>query len=1105
MGFDVLGRDLNVFAPHFLEASAGTGKTFAIEHFVTRQLIEGGSPFSIEQILVVTFTRAATRELKKRIRHTLWRTKEELRGSRPSTDYLKAICERGAAPIKDAAERIEAALICFDAAQIYTLHGFCHRVLNEFAFEAGVGLEVADPEEKGHLALLEQMIKEYLKEGIGAPDYSPVQIKAVLNKFRGDFRKMISSFIDIVSNGRQIASTLTFGELHMAFLKELNGFQNIEKFRFKSDIDLLRPLYKKMNDTEVSIQIDLLSEVLESKKCDLEQFDRLLKGEFFLGKMGPGHLKARAKIPDTLHYPDLLERLRHSLLPLVQMASDPSLIVLRLGRDLKEKGQILLEQQGQFSPDDLLLKVEQAVQKPHFAERVRQKYRAAIIDEFQDTDPIQWNIFQRLFFTHTEAICLVGDPKQSIYAFRNADVYTYLDAARTMGKSAKKHLDTNYRSTPRLVDALNLLFSRVEGNWMSLPQNGERLEVGPVKSGSTCEIDENEIPLQFFIAADQRGRNKRFPTPEMFEKKIFPFIASEIFFLHCEKGVEYHDIAILIKDRHQAKQIVDDLKERGIPASSKRGASIADSIAYFALKEILEAVCSPYNIAKIKAALAGPLIAWNQSRVCKGLEDADLLQAKAQMQSLNHVLFERGFGAFFQTLLRTRWRNSHFSLLEEMLRRGELSLYLDLRKLVELVVEEAPIRDLSGHAFLSFLEEIAIDSHRDDNRLRIPPHEEKGSVTVMTVHMSKGLEFDTVFALGSASRHKPAEQMVVKKEGRGVLTIFDAEDVACQHALAEQDAEKMRQLYVALTRAKKRLYIPLFIDEEQKTIEDGEASPIELFFAKLVQTLDLTRAKEVLEGLSPQIHYRLLEETPDLSFARTATSVELIPPDPLCFPNYDQQLFSFTTLAKKDRPIEMIKLPEITFPSPHTMPLGSETGHLLHHLFEKIFKRGIHHPIDENAISELIDEEIAFSSLKEWQSILLPWIVDLLKKKLRDFTLADVPSHQLQPEMEFFFPMPRGMMKGFCDLLFEFEGKYYLLDWKSNYLGPSDADYTQERIVQVMLSNDYFLQASIYASALKRYVKLFDNRFFSESFGGAFYYFVRGKAVYHFVPDTYEE
>jgi exodeoxyribonuclease V beta subunit len=995
---------------------------------------------------------------------------------------LKAICERGEQ--KEAIERIDAALIQYDAAQIYTLHGFCHRILNEFAFEADVGFEISNPDEQEHLFLLEKMVKNHLKENLKAPTYSPAQIKLLLGKYRGNFRKMISSFVDTISSGKEIASAPSYSDLFHAFEREVLALGTVDKIGFKSDVELLKPMYRKMEDA--SAQIELLSEILETKKCNSAQFDKLLKEELFLSKMGPHQLKVRAKAPSALRYPGLLEVLRSKLVPVIDRARNPSNTFLRVARDLKEKSQHLLEAKEKFSPDDLLLEVERASHLPGFVECVRQKYRAAIIDEFQDTDPVQWNIFQKLFLNQLEVICLVGDPKQSIYAFRNADVYTYLDAAKAMGPSAKKCLDTNFRSTPSLIEALNHLFCKVQGKWMPLPRHLDALKVPPVKSGAARKASDPEHPLQFFVAIDRGG--KKFPTQEMLQKKVFPFLAKEIFNLHG-KGVGYSDIAILIKDRYMASEVVGYLKTHGIPASSKRGTSITDTIAFSALKELMAAVNFPYDSSKLKAALAGPIIAWNVDQI---REEKSLLRAKAHMQLLHQTFIEKGYGVLFLELLNTRWGTD--TLLEEMFGRGDLCLYLDLRQLLELLIEEEVT-----------LEELV----RDQHRLRNSPLEEKGSVAVMTMHLSKGLEFDTVFVLGLASRHKTGEQMVVKKEGYSLLTLFDVEDDACQSSLEEQDAEKMRQLYVALTRAKKRLYVPLFIDEDGKPIEKGEASPIELFFARLdqnpvsynelyssVQTLHVDRVKRIFSELEPHIHYRVLEDAPDVSYVSEIPEVTLVPPPPLHVPRYEGNLVSFTSLAKKEHG-ETLKIQEGAL-SPHTLPLGSETGSLLHLLFEKIFKLGLHHPLDEEGLKKLLQGE-------PWSEVLHPWIIDLLQKKLvSNFSLADIPGKQLQQEMEFCFPIAQGMMKGFCDLLFEFEGKYYILDWKSNYLGPTDADYTQEKIAQAMHQHDYFLQASIYAAALERYVKLFDNRPFSESFGGAIYYFIRGKAVCHFIPEQFK-
>lgn len=1118
MRFDALSRNLNVFEPHFLEASAGTGKTFAIEHLVVRLLIESSTPLLIEQILVVTFTRAAARELKMRIRSTLIRTREELTACAPTADYLKALCEQGEAAVKKALGNIDAALICFDAAQIYTLHGFCHRILREFAFEAQVGFEIADPDERGHLGILEQMVKDHLKESVALPEYSPFQIRSVLKKSQGDPRSMIARLIALVSGGREIAPIPSLQELLQSFLDEIRALGPIERVPFKADLSLLTPLYKGMTGEENQEQINLLAEILASGNCNEEQFDCLLKGDFFLGKMYPENRKVRARAvePSALHYPGLIERLQCKALPQIECAKDSSRTTLRLAADLMKKSRPLLEKQEKFSPDDLLLKVERALTIPQFAEQVRQKYRAVIVDEFQDTDPIQWNILQKLFIGKILPVCLVGDPKQSIYAFRNADVHVYLDAAQAMGNSAKKHLDTNFRSTAPLVDGLNLLFAKAGAGWMDLPGRDAPLEVIPVKSGARLLPRGDEAPIRFFIATGKKAKSKKFPSDAVLEKKVFPWIASEILKL-LSNGLEPHDIAVLIKDRFQGQALVEFLKECGIPASSARGALVTDSVACEAIKELLAAALSLHDTGKLKVVLGGPFIAWNDTLLNQGYENPRLSLAKAQMQLLSAILFEEGFGPFIQKFLSISWgEEKGASCLEEMFRRGDALLYSDLRKISELLIEEEMARGLKGQSLLRYLEEIGLQhTHSEEARLKIASPEERGSVCLMTTHMSKGLEFEAVFALGIASRHKPSGHIPVKKEGRNWITSLDPKDPHCQLAIAAMDAEKMRQLYVALTRAKRHLYIPVIIEEDSKGVEPGEASPIELFLAKIVggsdlyttvQELDVAAVKSILDG--PLIQYTVVEETVFCPQPVPCTPVCLLePPPPKVLPRDGNHVFSFTALAKKEPLSETLKPPSDAPLSIHSLPTGSETGNLLHTLFEKIFKRGLHDLRDEKALLQLIDEEISFSPLEKCKPVFLPWVTGLLKKPLPDvdFSLSDVPRHQLQQEMEFFYPVEGGMMKGFADLLFTFGSQYYLLDWKSNYLGPSVGDYTTDRIQEVMRQNQYDLQASIYAEALRRYVKLFDRRPFSECFGGAIYYFVRGSVPFSFIPKCYPE
>lgn len=333
-----------------------------------------------------------------------------------------------------------------------------------------------------------------------------------------------------------------------------------------------------------------------------------------------------------------------------------------------------------------------------------------------------------------------------------------------------------------------------------------------------------------------------------------------------------------------------------------------------------------------------------------------------------------------------------------------------------------------------------------------------------------------------------------------MVTLFDPEDPDCQRAVQEEDAEKMRQLYVALTRAKQRLYIPYPIDQEGKLSDVGEGSPLELLFARFAEPV-----QDLLASLSPHISFEVVEGDYPLKAIPIPSAPVLQPPEILPLPQANLRLLSFSALAKKGVQRAIQKPPEGDLLTPHHLPLGSETGVAIHSLFEKIFQRGLHTLSNEAELIRTIDREISSTALDRWKPVFFPWIRAILTHPLGAFSLSQLPPSQVQQEMEFHFSFPQGVMKGFADLFFEYQGKYYLLDWKSNYLGPSNTDYSEENMIAAMSENDYFLQARIYKEALSRYVKLFDNRPFDQLFGGAIYYFVRGVAPYCFIPTSFQE
>lgn len=876
--FNILDPSLNIFQNYFLDASAGTGKTFAIEHLFVRLITEGDAPLTIDQILAVTFTRKAAREMKNRIRSNL-------------ENFLEP------------SDRVQAALICFDEAQIFTIHGFCTQALSEFPFEAEVGFETESPDSQNYQKLLRQTIKDYFSLGLSGKD--PIEMEKLLKRYRWE------GLVDIVS--------------------------------------------KKVEQSECEDSV--LGEIV--KECR----------ELFL-----------------------------------------------IARHKKEID----------SPDGILKKMALALQKPDFTQCVRHKYKAVIVDEFQDTDPIQFNIFNELFLKNKGCLVyFVGDPKQSIYGFRSADLYTYLAAAQLFSNIA--HLDTNFRSTPSFVHALNFLFSKAHG-WNCLPKSETPLPFFPVKAGrqDILDLEDGKGAVHFFLGKTSLGRGRKWPTLDFEEKILFPNLVNEINHLKLPLS----QMVILVKDRFQAERLQTFLQMYQLPSSIKR--SLTETSGFQMMKDLLVLLKNPRSIKAMNTVLA-----------LKALG----MECRKKMEELLEI---KEFSPFMRQFIET------FQISDP-----------EFLQLTELLIEEE-----EGDPF-STLQKLERLSPDEEPRLQVKELDEN-KISIMTLFASKGLEFEIVFALALASRHPTEEE--------------DFE---------EKDAEKMRQLYVALTRAKKRVYIPLIFDESGKKVPLGSASPIELFaarwerqwtFNELYQKLPLkVEYATTLEQFQKEcsVTFEWLKETIPSNFASEAKN-PLIPPVYPHFSFKENYLVSFTSLAKKQhKEGSPIILPDEK--TIHALPVGSETGTLIHAILEEIFENGFK-DIEQIVLKNSI-------TLPGWEIVLLKQIESLLKLPLDGFCLLDLKEYMV--EMEFLFPREDQTIKGFADLVFCYEGKYYILDWKSNWLGPNDTFYNEDNLKKSMEENDYYLQAKLYAEALERYVKLFDTRPFDTLFGGAFYVFIRGNTFLH--------
>ena len=1109
--FDILDRHLPIFGPHFLEASAGTGKTFAIEHLVARLILEAKDHIAIEQILVVTFTREATRELKRRIRQNLQRLYKNIQEKNTDLDYLKAILEKGNAALLQAQERIESALIFFDNASIYTLHSFCYKLIQEFAFETQNDFNLNDPDEHAYLSTLQYAVKQVLRTEMKSPLYSPNQVHFLLSQYKFHFKQLLNHLMQVTKEDRKLCSFPSFIELYQKFLSVLLTLSSVSSYKFIEEIRQLSAVYKQMNDKSYIKEAELWGRILETKTCSLEEFDLLLTKNSFLEKITESNRKIRAKAV-VFTYIDLFKELQNHLLPLLQQAKDPKKNFLRLCALCQEKSQLFLEKADLYFPDTIVSRVHQAfIKYPELKEQIQNKFQAIIIDEFQDTDKIQWQLFHQLFTPKMKTFCLVGDPKQSIYAFRKADLYTYLSAAKIIGKNHLRYLNTNYRSSSSLIEVLNKFLTKTK-SWMPIPQLQSYLDVHSVHP-----IDLNlpyvTAPMHLFVAKATYRKKAKWPTISTENQQLFTFIAQEIKQLQIHYHTPKSKIAILVKDRYQAARVVSFLNDQGISSNFKRGVALTQSNAYFGFKEILTAILDPTDPSKIKTALGTALIGWTEQQLIRDWKHPCFGLAKLHFQSLKAIWEEKGFSCFFYSLLHTYF-DPDISVLQKLLSSKQTELYLDLTMLAEILIGQ----EMQGYQGVSLLRALNdMQNTLEEDRFANTSQQEEDSVRIMTIFMSKGLEFDAVFALSLASRQKTPDYIAIKDQ----LIPCDLEDPRCQLALEEIETKKMRQLYVALTRAKYHLYIPVILDQMQTQIPLAEASPIELFLSNwlfqetnwqkaytLIPTITQDSITSIISELQPNITYSICTQIESLSHSSKVIDPILIEPEEILLNIPSEHWLSFTSIAQLEKKQEKQTRSFIEKNTLCSMPLGAETGNIIHHILEQCFKLSYHCPIDSHKISLLIHSLLQNTLLKDWQQVIEQTILSILKEPLlidqTFISLSDLTPDQIQQEMEFVFPIKEGMMQGFIDLCFEYQGKYYLLDWKTNYLGPDEADYSEEALTTEMNRCKYLLQASIYTTALKKHIHLFDSRPFAQVFGGAIYYFIRGKRFYHFHPTFME-
>ncbi|MCB1149684.1 MAG: UvrD-helicase domain-containing protein, partial [Chlamydiia bacterium] len=702
---------------------------------------------------------------------------------------------------------------------------------------------------------------------------------------------------------------------------------------------------------------------------------------------------------------NLCDTLKDSIGEVVRKARDPNHLYAGVVRLAKEHLKRYKESRRRSTHDDALLELYAALKDPETLEKIRGCFRAVLIDEFQDTDVLQWDLFKTLFYDDPQmraTLTLVGDPKQSIYAFREGDVYTYLNAVETLGKENAATLNTNWRSQKGLVECLNALFdSKAFPSLLELPRLNKSLEVPPVCSGrkESASVDDEKGAVHFLEVEHEKE----------VEELLLDKISSEILRLEGDQGVPFSSWAILVSDKNQSQKAVSRLKSYGIPVIAQKKGKLHETEGYSSVLQLLTLLSEPVSLGALKAFLGARMIGWSASEIF-ALQDEDrLFEVSKTVAALRNIALKSGFGRCFEEFLLSDFGSRR---PVDLLQREPL-LLAEMRQVVDLLMGEEREKMLSLGALKNRLEDLERVSSFAEDEMQVRQIAGQNAVQVLTIHTSKGLEFDYVFPLGLVTGRKPVDKLIpAALKGKRVWTWngFN-EDESEKHA-QELEAEKLRLLYVAFTRAKERLYVPWVISEKPK-----DCSAIKLYSARYQGKEDF-RSYALSAGCS----WERVSESKEASLTPPLDLLE----ERLCLKapliaRSEIALDSFTSLTKDLARIHQSDCPQ------DALPAGRLTGIVIHKLMEKL---DFHAPTEEH-LDQLMRQYVAKSPLEGFEEQLKGMLKSTshvpLKAATETFTLGSLSSSHLLREPEFLYNEEHShFIRGAIDCICFTGQKYYL-------------------------------------------------------------------------------
>ncbi|MDD5697840.1 MAG: exodeoxyribonuclease V subunit beta [Victivallaceae bacterium] len=841
--FDILTHPLRAGTRSLIEASAGTGKTTALENLTLRLLIDGialpdGSsrPVRLAEILLVTFTEAAAAELIRRVRENLLHALEILKnGSKiDSAAVTGKILLNSRTPRNEIALRLRLALLSFDENSIFTIHGFCQKILNHYTFESNrrFNLRLITDDRP----FLDEVVNDYWRERFYVLEDELEQKIVKVSKWEPGILRDLLRRIQRAPLA-EIPAPVIHHELHEVYAE------------FREYCHANRKLLYRLNDRRENFVDSKPGKVDKGFKQQLaDALNAFISFEdvFYLirvfSQAEPAVRKspkpdwsgfadpvpAAGKLPkDFAGFLELAQKLDAAIAAYLAGLKFDFIDHVRNRGVLKRKK---LEE-GVLSFDDLLLDTYEALHSSErFRDLVRRDFPVLMLDEFQDTDTLQFRIFDRLFRNDESLMVMVGDPKQSIYQFRGADIFSYLQVSEQLAAGEKCTLNVNYRSDERLLAGLNTVFD-LENPFIeaSIRYSAAISAGGSRRRLVIADGSENDRRLKIMTGGEKLAKDA---AGKFFNRAVSNKIVSILLLarqtdeygrplarFENEDGrwepVRARDIAVLTARNEDAQAVYEQLANAGVQAALRQSGNIFKSNEATELLLLFNAIIQPGDPARVKSALAASLFGLQVSALealGNATGKADIETWQESFLALLEVWREKGFIHMFFRLLESAQTKVKARLLS--LPQGERRL-TNLLQLMELLHQQAVLKQLSPTALIYWLHRQITDSEdKEEHELRL--ESDDSAVKIMTVHKSKGLQFPIVFCtnlwqntfISSRTKNKEKDFFYHRPDENGRYTqYFELDspeaDIEPSRLLYRREVlgELIRLAYVALTRA----------------------------------------------------------------------------------------------------------------------------------------------------------------------------------------------------------------------------------------------------------------------------------------------------------------